>query len=179
MAVVRALGAGVVLAAAIGLAPRPSFAQAPAAANPDSNLLAPSLENAPNNPPPFRLPGEAAPPNYKTLPPGTVTAQSRIGATPTYGSPTGFGAGDTGFEFHEHTALQKTKETGADARDRRRNASRDDIRTGTKFRAARTVATAGRAKAADAGDLSEESRATDRRHFAAVARRLSGEQSAA
>jgi hypothetical protein len=108
-AVVRALGAGVVLAAAIGLAPRPSFAQAPAAAKPDSNLLAPSLENAPNNPPPFRLPGEAAPPNYKTLPPGTVTAQSRIGATPTYGSPTGFGAGDTGFDSTNTPHYRKQK----------------------------------------------------------------------
>ena len=118
MAVARAVGAGVVVAAAIGLAPRASFAQAPAAANPDSGLLAPSLENAPNNPPPFRMPGEAAPPNYKTLPPGTVTAQSRIGATPTYGSPTGFGAGDTGFDstntphFKNQKKQAQTRATG-------------------------------------------------------------------
>ena len=37
------------------------------------------------------LPSDQAPPA------GTFTASSRIGATPVYGSPTGFGAGNTGF----------------------------------------------------------------------------------
>ena len=55
-------------------------------------------EGNPNNPPRFTPPGNTA-----TLPPdqappaGKFTAPSRIGATPVYGSPTGFGAGDTGF----------------------------------------------------------------------------------
>jgi len=64
------------------------------ASDADSDLLAPSLEASPKNPPPFRAPGEAAPPSsYRPLP-----APSRIGATPIYGSPSGFGAGDTGFD---------------------------------------------------------------------------------
>jgi hypothetical protein len=99
-----------VLAAALATSPLPSLAQSPApaaaaapgsstATSSDSNLLAPSLENAPTNPPPFRMPGEVRPPVYRFLPPGTVTsAQSRIGATPVYGSPSGLGAGNTGFD---------------------------------------------------------------------------------
>ncbi len=86
---------GFALAAAIGLSPVPSLAQTP---DSGTDLLAPSLAGNPTTPPRFRPPGEAAllsgnqPP-----PPGTFTAPSRIGATPIYGSPTGFGAGDTGF----------------------------------------------------------------------------------
>jgi hypothetical protein len=97
----RALTAcGCALAALLGWAPLPSLAQSPPAPAPttDPNLLAPSLDNAPANPPPFRMPGEAAPNSNRSLPPGTFTAQSRIGATPSYGSPSGFGAGDTGFD---------------------------------------------------------------------------------
>ncbi len=107
----RAFGAGLALAAVLGLAPGASLAQSPppAAVNPDSNLLAPALDNAPNNPPPFRMPGGAPARNYKTLPPGTVTAQSRVGATPTYGSPSGFGAGDTGFDLTNTPHYKKRK----------------------------------------------------------------------
>jgi len=65
----------------------------------DTDLLQPSLQGNPNNPPHFNPPANTA-----TLPPdqapptGKFTAPSRIGATPIYGSPTGFGAGDTGFD---------------------------------------------------------------------------------
>ncbi len=61
-------------------------------------LLAPNLPGNPAKPPSFVAPGNSA-----TLPPdqappaGQFTTPSRIGATPVYGSPTGFGAGDTGF----------------------------------------------------------------------------------
>ena len=84
--------------ALFALAPTPSKAQTP---SPQSSidLLQPSLEGNPNNPPSFVPPGNSA-----TLPPdqappaGQFTAPSRIGVTPIYGSPAGFGAGDTGFD---------------------------------------------------------------------------------
>jgi hypothetical protein len=83
--------------ALLALVPAPSTAQT---AGPDSSdlLLQPSLEGDAANPPSFVPPG-----NSPTLPPdqappaGQFTAPSRIDATPIYGSPTGFGAGDTGF----------------------------------------------------------------------------------
>ena len=64
---------------------------------PDSSidLLAPSLDGNPRTPPRFRRPGQPVP---QAPAPGKFTAPSRIGATPVYGSPTGFGAGDTGFD---------------------------------------------------------------------------------
>ena len=90
--------------ALLALVPTRSDAQTAAsdsqATSPDlyDDLLQPSLPGNPNNPPSFVRPARAG-----TLPPdqappaGTFTAPSRIGATPVYGSPTGFGAGDTGF----------------------------------------------------------------------------------
>ena len=86
--------AGVALASAIGFVPMPSLAQT---ANSGTDLLQPSLDGNPANPPRFRQPGEAATPGNRSLPPGTFTATSRLGSTPIYGSPAGFGAGDTGF----------------------------------------------------------------------------------
>jgi len=86
---------GVALAAAIGLSPMPGLAQT---ASPGSDLLQPSLDGNPANPPRFRQPGEAATSGNRSLPPGTFTATSRLGATPIYGSPAGFGAADTGFD---------------------------------------------------------------------------------
>jgi hypothetical protein len=86
---------GVALAAAIGLSPMPGLAQT---ASPGSDLLQPSLDGNPANPPRFRQPEEAATSGNRSLPPGTFTATSRLGATPIYGSPAGFGAADTGFD---------------------------------------------------------------------------------
>jgi len=85
-----------VLAATVVLAPAPSTEQA---ALPSSDLLQPSLQVNPSTPPRFRLPGEATAAGGNQAPPaGAFAAPSRIGATPVYGSPTGFGAGDTGFD---------------------------------------------------------------------------------
>jgi hypothetical protein len=76
-----------------------SLAQTPArnaGSDGGTDLLAPTLDNTPPNPPPLLPPGEAALRNSRSLP--RYTAQSRIGATRIYGSPSGFGAGDTGFD---------------------------------------------------------------------------------
>jgi hypothetical protein len=87
---------GIALAAMIGLSAMPSMAQTP---NSGTDLLQPSLDGNPAIPPRFRQPGEAAlPAGNQSLAPGTFTATPRLGATPIYGSPTGFGAGDTGFD---------------------------------------------------------------------------------
>src|SRR5580704_16524457 len=67
-------------------------------ANANDDLLQPSLQANPNNPPAF-VPGKTGTAPASQAPPaGQFTAPSRIGATPVYGSPTGFGAGDTGFD---------------------------------------------------------------------------------
>ena len=99
---------GVALAAAIGLSPMPGLAQT---AGPGSDLLQPSLDGNPANPPRFRQPGEAATPGNRSLPPGTFTATSRLGATPVYGSPAGFGAGDTGFDSRNTPRRKKLAQT--------------------------------------------------------------------
>jgi len=83
-------------ALAVVLLPTRSNAQS---ANQDSgaDLLAPALQGNPNNPPVF-VPGNAgSPPPDQAPPSGKFIAPSRVGAIPVYGSPTGFGAGDTGF----------------------------------------------------------------------------------
>jgi len=68
--------------------------------DPYADLLQPSLQGNPANPPNFVPAGDAAALPPDQAPPTdtfTAPASSRIGATPVYGSPTGFGAGDTGF----------------------------------------------------------------------------------
>jgi hypothetical protein len=107
---------GLALAAPVALcalALTPSQAQTP---NPQSSvdLLQPSLEGNSNNPPSFVPPGSSA-----TLPPdqapptGKFTAPSRIGMTPVYGSPTGFGAGDTGFDSSNGPHRRRVAKTPA------------------------------------------------------------------
>ena len=90
--------------------------------DPYADLLAAiAAESNPGNPPSFVPPGNSD----GTLPPDqappagkfTASAPSRIGATPVYGSPTGFGAGDTGFQFQQRAA----QTLGASARSRRRD----------------------------------------------------------
>ena len=82
----------------------PGMAQTPAPASgfvADSvaELLQPLLDGKPVTSPRFRRPGEnALPPATQSPPPGKFTAPTRIRATPIYGSPTGFGAGNTGFD---------------------------------------------------------------------------------
>ena len=86
----------------------PSVAQT-LAANSSPDLLQPSLDGNPANPPTFVPPGNAAPPPPdQAPPPGKFTAPSRIGVTPVYGSPTGFGAGDTGFDSSNRPKRQRT-----------------------------------------------------------------------
>ncbi len=84
--------------AALVLVPSRGNAQT-AAPDSDSDLLQPSLQGNPNNPPRFKppassptLPADQAPPT------GKFTAPSRIGATPIMAVRLVFGAGDTGFE---------------------------------------------------------------------------------
>jgi len=116
--------AGVALATAIALSAAPSLAQTPP---PDRNnpaafgsdLLQPvPLEGDKTKLPRFRRPGRAAPPAAdEAPPPGKFTAPSRIGATPIYGSPNGFGAGDTGFDSLNTPRSKKKKaaQTGTPA----------------------------------------------------------------
>ena len=66
--------------------------------DPNGDLLQPFLEGDPANPPRFQQRGDqSAAADDQTPPPGRFTAPNRIGATPTYGSATAFGAGNTGF----------------------------------------------------------------------------------
>ncbi|HXW39663.1 MAG TPA: outer membrane beta-barrel protein [Xanthobacteraceae bacterium] len=75
----------------IALAPAPSGAQTPAPQS-DTDLLQPSLEGNPDNPPRFAPSGHSATLAADQAPPaGKFTA-------PVYGNPAGFGAGDTGFD---------------------------------------------------------------------------------
>ena len=69
---------------------------AAAIADPNAALLQPSPLGNAAKPPKFRRPGDVAQDQAPAT--GTFTAPSRIGATPVYGSPAGFGAGDTGFD---------------------------------------------------------------------------------
>ncbi len=95
-----ALGVTAIALAAILLAPAIGRAQTPSGSN--SSLLQPSLLGNPANPPRFRR-------SLRTPAPNTFTAPSRIGATPTYGSPTGFGAGNTGFDSSNTPRARKKK----------------------------------------------------------------------
>jgi hypothetical protein len=87
--------AGFAAIAAIGLSPAPSLAQALDSSN---NLLQPSLEGNPATPPRFQRPAANKLSENQSPQAGAFTAPSRIGATPTYGSPSGFGAANTGFD---------------------------------------------------------------------------------
>ena len=122
--------------------------------------------------------GEAATPGNQSLPPGTFTAPSRIGATPVYGSPTGFGAGDTGFDSMNTPRRKKLAQTPPSSGGARA-AARNDFRAGAELHVPRNVQTCRAEKAAGAGDPSDQGRDTDRRGLAAAARAAAVEQSAA
>jgi hypothetical protein len=85
---------------------------AAAIADPNAALLQPSPLGYPAKPPRFRRPGDAAQDQAPAT--GQFTAPSRIGATPVYGSPAGFGAGDTGFDS-SNTPTNKKKALRAKA----------------------------------------------------------------
>ena len=85
---------------------------AAAIADPNAALLQPSQLGNPAKPLRFRRPGDVAQDQAPTT--GKFTAPSRIGATPVYGSPAGFGAGDTGFDS-SNTPTNKKKALKAKA----------------------------------------------------------------
>ena len=85
---------------------------AAAIADPNAALLQPSLLGNPAKPLRFRRSGDVA--QDQALTAGKFTAPSRIGATPVYGSPAGFGAGDTGFDS-SNTPQSKKKALKAKA----------------------------------------------------------------
>jgi hypothetical protein len=85
---------------------------AAAIADPNAALLQPSLLGNPAKPLRFRRSGDMAQDQAPTT--GQFTAPSRIGATPVYGSPAGFGAGDTGFDS-SNTPTSKKKALKAKA----------------------------------------------------------------
>src|SRR5580692_8995821 len=85
---------------------------AAAVADPNAALLQPSLLGNPAKPLRFRRSGDMAQDQAPIT--GQFTAPSRIGATPVYGSPAGFGAGDTGFDS-SNTPKNKKKAVQAKA----------------------------------------------------------------
>ncbi len=97
---------------ALALAPMTGAAQMPAPA-PGSvaELLQPSLDGKPATPPRFRRPEQTTLSPATQPPPGKFTAPTRIGATPIYGSPTGFGAGNTGFDSSNAPRRRKRPKT--------------------------------------------------------------------
>jgi hypothetical protein len=102
---------------AVALAPLACAAQTlPPSPDPDVDLLAPSLDGNPAYPPRFRPPGTMTTAGAdQPLDTGTFTAPSRIGATPVYGSPTGFGAGDTGFDSSNTPRSKRRKQKAPDS----------------------------------------------------------------
>jgi hypothetical protein len=97
------LVAGFAAVALIGSFPGAAIAQTlppntASPGNPGSDLLQPSLQGNPAKPPRFRRPGQPALSPAETPPPTNTFAPTRIGATPVYGSPNGFGAADTGYD---------------------------------------------------------------------------------
>jgi hypothetical protein len=101
--------AGLAILAAIAvftLVPTRGSAQS-ADPNANADLLQPSLQGNPNNPPTFVPGNTGTAPAVQAPPAGQFTAPSRIGVTPVYGSPTGFGAGDTGFDSSNSAKRQR------------------------------------------------------------------------
>jgi hypothetical protein len=95
-----------------GVLTPPSGMLAAAIPDPNAALLQPSLLGNPAKPLQFRRPGDVAQDQAPTT--GQFTTPSRIGATPVYGSPAGFGAGDTGFDS-SNTPKNKKKALKAKA----------------------------------------------------------------
>src|SRR4029077_2159458 len=100
----RRLGAsaigGMAAAAFIVLVSDPAASQTPTTnpAGASNDLLQPSLQGNPAATPRFRKPGQKRP-SAEEPPPTNTFAPNRIGATPTYGSPSGFGAAENALAF--------------------------------------------------------------------------------
>ena len=100
---------GFVLAFAVTFVPAPGLAQTTTAT---TDLLQPSLQGNPVTPPRFQQLGQATPPGNQAPPTNAFVAPSRIGATPNYGSPTGLGEGDSGYNSM-NTPKSKRKKRAA------------------------------------------------------------------
>ncbi|MGB7097643.1 MAG: outer membrane beta-barrel protein [Xanthobacteraceae bacterium] len=100
---------GFVLAFAVTFLPTPGLAQTTTAT---TDLLQPSLQGNPVTPPRFQQFGQVTPPGNQAPPTSAFVAPSRIGATPNYGSPTGLGEGDTGYDSM-NTPKSKRKKRAA------------------------------------------------------------------
>jgi len=92
------IGLAIPTLAALALSSTAALAQTPTFDS-GTDLLAPLPQENPNSPQRFRRPKDAAAaPQDQAPPAGMFTTPSRIGATPIYGVPAGFGAGNTGFD---------------------------------------------------------------------------------
>jgi hypothetical protein len=87
-------GLAIVAFARLGLGAGAAFAQTPPFDS-STDFLAPPAQGEQNNAARFHRANEKAP---LEPPPGLFIAPSRVGATPIYGSPPAFGAGNTGFD---------------------------------------------------------------------------------
>ena len=163
--------------AAVALTSMASVAQTPLA-GPSVDLLQPSLDGNPATPPRFRRPRDTAASARDQAPAaGTFTAPSRIGATPVYGSPSGFGAGDTGFDSTNARRRKTLAQAPAPAL-----AGAPQPETTFEpvpmLTSRRRPKPAGAAAEAAAGNPSGKGRGAARRGAAAAARSTAGEQSA-
>jgi hypothetical protein len=95
----RITGLSIEALAALAFTSMAGVAQTPPLPDSSADLLAPSPTENLNTLERFRRPNAAAASLQNQAPPaGMFTAPSRIGAIPVYGTPPGFGAGDTGFD---------------------------------------------------------------------------------
>ena len=115
----RVFGLVIGLAAVAALCPAPARAQTIAAnapqantlttpANADADLFLPSLQTSPNNPSRFVARRSTVSAN-QAPPTGAFTGSALAPAPPVYGSPTGFGAGDTGFDSTNARRRQRVR----------------------------------------------------------------------
>lgn len=91
------IGLAIPALTAVALSSTAALAQTPPF-DTGADLLAPSPEGNPNAEQLLRRRNDAAAFEGQAPPTNTFTAPSRIGATPLYGTPPGFGAGNTGFD---------------------------------------------------------------------------------
>ena len=128
---------GFVLAFAVTFVPAPGLAQR---RPPRPISFSRRLQGNPVTPPRFQQLGQATPPGNQPPPTNAFVAPSRIGATPNYGSLTGLGEGDSGYNYDEHPEKQEKEARGA-ARCGRFPIDHD-VRAGAELRPAAAAAAA-------------------------------------
>ena len=157
--------AGLLLVWTMALTPT---ARAQTPPSPPSDLLQPSLQGNPLTLPRFQKPGQSAPLANQAPPTNTFTASSRIGATPTYGSPNGMGEGDTGYDSTNMPKGKRKKRAAQKAAaGPQPNGTFTQVPTFTRRLSAATGSAT--AKSA-AGGLSEERGEAPRRNHTAATR---------